>query len=175
MAVLAPEVVNASGEGQATWALSSTQYLEILPMMLALMVYVFVVFGFLSRRCERQAAIHGCRAVSCDRADCIDHAFAERPTSHPLPLCPTGIRTFIQALERVALVNGISRDRPGFLQSWQHSSIARRVLFLEEMRLNPGIEPAFQRRLAHIKWGLFGLLAGLLLLLAGVLGGVVVP
>lgn len=173
MAMLAPDI--ASGEAQATWALASTQYLEILPMMLALMVYVFVVFGFLSRRCERQADIHGCRAVSCDQADCLDHAFAERPTSNPLPLCPTGIRTFIQALERVALVNGISRDRPGFLQSWQHASIARRVLFLEQMRHNPSLEPAFQRRLTHIKWGLFGLLGGMLLLLAGILGGVVIP
>ena len=51
------------------------------------------------------------------------------------------------ALEKVALVNGISRDRPGFLQSWQHSTIARRVAFLDRVLLDRAAEPRFQRRL----------------------------
>src|SRR5262249_51107926 len=36
----------------------------LLPLFGVLGTYIFVVFGFLSRRCERQADIFGCRAVS---------------------------------------------------------------------------------------------------------------
>jgi Zn-dependent protease with chaperone function len=120
-----------------------------------LLAYIFLVFGFLSRRCERQADVFGCRAVSCGDPNCFAH-----DDETPLParaggLCPTGIRTFIQALEKVALVNGISRDRPGFLQSWQHSTIARRVAFLERMLADPAVEASFRRRVAALKWGLF--------------------
>jgi hypothetical protein len=62
----------------------------------------------------------------------------------------------------VALVNGISRERPGFLQSWQHSTIARRVEFLERLLSDPAVESSFQRRVAAVKWGLFvGLAAAL--------------
>ncbi len=36
-----------------------------LPFVGLAFAYIFVVFGFLSRRCERQADVFGCRAVSC--------------------------------------------------------------------------------------------------------------
>src|SRR5262249_18993727 len=110
-------------------------------------------FGFLSRRCERQADIYGCRAVSCGRSDCTGHdeAVAGRGSG---VLCPTGIQSFISALEKVAYLNGISRERPGWLQSWQHSTIARRVDFLERVIYDPKVEPQFQRRVTMVKWGL---------------------
>ena len=130
------------------------KYLEAIPLMLGLVPYIFLVFGFLSRRCERQADVYGCRAVSCSSRDCLAHgddiALAERGRG----LCPTGIRTFIRALEKVALVNGISRERPGFLQSWQHSTIAKRVDFLQRLLVDPGAERTFQRRVALVKWAL---------------------
>ena len=100
-------------------------------------LYVFVVFGFLSRRCERQADIFGCRAVSCAMPDCSGH---EMQTELPLGgagLCRTGIQTFIGALEKVAQLNGISRSKPGWLNSWQHSTIARRVEFLQHILVDP--------------------------------------
>ena len=126
--------------------------------------YIFVVFGFLSRRCERQADIYGCRAVSCGRSDCTGHD--ELPVAAPsLSLCPTGIRTFIHALEKVALLNGISRSRPGWLQSWQHSTIDKRVLFLQGMLTDPTLEKRFQRRVMLVKWLLMVGLAVLLGLL----------
>ena len=71
----------------------------------------------------------------------------------------------MRALEKVARVNGISRDRPGFLQSWQHSTIARRVAFLHGMLLDRWAEPRFQRWLVVIKGGLVAGLGGLLVLL----------
>jgi Zn-dependent protease with chaperone function len=143
------------------------QYLEALPMVGALLVYVFVVFGFLSRRCERQADIYGCRAVSCGRPDCVYHLSDEQLPAHVPPLCATGIRTFIHALEKVAALNGIPREKPGFLQSWQHSTIARRVAFLQDVLEDPEVERAFQRRVALVKWGLFLALGVVLGLLAG--------
>jgi Zn-dependent protease with chaperone function len=99
------------------------------PVLLAVIaVYVFVVFGFLSRRCERQADLYGCRAVSPG--------------------------AFISALEKVADLNGIPRHKVGWLASWQHPTIAQRVAFIESLRDNPALEPSFQRSLLKLKLGL---------------------
>ncbi len=131
------------------------QGLAMLPLVALMGPYIFLVFGFLSRRCERQADLYGCRAVSCDRPDCEGHGSED---VHCVPgkpgLCPTGVRTFISALEKVARLNGISRDKPGWLQSWQHSTIARRVEFLQRVRADLTLERRFQRRVAFVKWGL---------------------
>jgi Zn-dependent protease with chaperone function len=147
------------------WEHSSRQYLIAVPLAASLGSYIFVVFGFLSRRCERQADIFGCRAVSCARTDCTSHESAA--VLHPAGggLCPTGIRIFIGALEKVASLNGISRDRPGWLQSWQHSTIARRVEFLQRILADPRLEPRFQRTVLLVKLGMFFSLGALLLLL----------
>jgi Zn-dependent protease with chaperone function len=131
----------------------------LLPFLSSLVLYIFVVFGFLSRRCERQADIFGCRAVSCNHADCPGHTPEATLQPEGRGLCSTGIRTFIQALEKVAHLNGISRSKPGWLQSWQHSTIARRVDFLQRMLSDPEVEPRFQRRVALVKWALIGGLA----------------
>jgi len=123
----------------------SSEFPGLLPMVALLATYVFVVFGFLSRRCERQADIYGCRTVSP--------------------------QVFIEALEKVALLNGLSRDRPGWLSSWQHSTIARRVDFLQQMCADPGLEGRFQRRVRLIKWSMAFTLAGVMVTMITVLGG----
>ncbi len=138
------------------------KYLAAVPLVGVLLGYIFLVFGFLSRRCERQADVFGCRTVSCLQSDCRGHEDGLDPTQCGRGLCPTGINTFIRALEKVAFINGISRDRPGFLQSWQHSTIARRVAFLQSMLLDPSVERRFQRRVALFKWALVLLLGGAL-------------
>ena len=132
------------------------------------LVYVLIVFGFLSRRCERQADVYGCRAVSCGRPDCVGHEDGPDLPLRAAALCPTGVRIFIYALEKVAHVNGISRDRPGFFQSWQHGSIARRVAFLYGMLKDPTVEPRFQRRVALVQWGLVAVLGAVLAVLVAV-------
>jgi Zn-dependent protease with chaperone function len=142
------------------------QYLAGLPFVALLGTYIFVVFGFLSRRCERQADIYGCRAVSCHRGDCPGHDNALMLAAGGAGLCPTGIRTFIEALEKVARLNGISRDRPGWLQSWQHSTIARRVEFLQRMLADPAVEPRFQHTVRLVKWILLLGLAAVLMAFA---------
>jgi Zn-dependent protease with chaperone function len=141
--------------------------LAAFPLVAVLAAYIFIVFGFLSRRCERQADIYGCRAVSCPLPDCAGHDGVAVVASGNLGLCPTGIRTFINALEKVARLNGINRDRPGFLQSWLHSTIARRVEFLHHMQLDATLEPRFQRKVALVKWGLLlGLGAAMVVLVS---------
>jgi STE24 endopeptidase len=145
--------------------LGSRKDLALLPLVAFLGTYIFVVFGFLSRRCERQADIYGCRTVSCARADCCGHDTEVELVPHARGLCRTGIHIFINALEKVAYLNGISRDRPGWLQSWQHSTIARRVEFLQHVMDDPALEPRFQRRVGLVKWILLiGLVSALLLI-----------
>jgi Zn-dependent protease with chaperone function len=140
--------------GVTDWV-DADEVVAVLPLLTALGAYIFLVFGFLSRRCERQADIYGCRAVSCGRAGCFGHGGGAVPAPLARGLCPTGIRIFVEALEKVARVNGISRDRPGWLSSWQHSTIALRVEFLQRMSTEPGLEAHFQRRVGLVKWGLF--------------------
>jgi STE24 endopeptidase len=142
------------------------EWLTAIASVLSMLAYILVVFGFLSRRCERQADVFGCRAVSCGSPDCRGHADEAELTRHGEGLCPTGIRTFIQALEKVAFLNGISRDRPGFLQSWQHASIARRVEFLQRIQLDPHLERRFQRRVLLFKCVLLLLLGGAIAFIA---------
>jgi Zn-dependent protease with chaperone function len=159
------EAVPLALTGVREW-LEGHRHLEVIPFLGLFGAYFFLVFGFLSRRCERQADIYGCKAVSCTRGGCQGHTADAERAAAGRGLCPTGIRTFIEALEKVARLNGISRDRPGWFQSWQHSTIARRVEFLQRMLDDPALEPRFQRRVGLVKWALFlGLAAAL-----GVLG-----
>jgi Zn-dependent protease with chaperone function len=157
-------------EGLAAALVNPRYDLVSIPVGAVLLGYIFVVFGLLSRRCERQADIFGCRAVSCALPLCFQHEAKTPLAPRGEELCSTGIRTFIRALEKVAQVNGISRDRPGFLQSWQHSTIARRVAFLERVLVDPRVETVFQQRVAILKWLLLLGLGGLLVVLIGLLG-----
>jgi STE24 endopeptidase len=56
-------------------------------------------------------------------------------------------------------------DRPGWLQSWQHSTIARRVEFLERCLADPGEEPRFQRHVGWVKLVSFLVLGAVLLVM----------
>jgi Zn-dependent protease with chaperone function len=133
--------------------------------------YIFLVFGFLSRRCERQADVFGCRAVSCGRSDCPGHADETVLSPEGAGLCATGIRTFVDALQKVDRINhGAIRGRPGWLQSWQHSTVAHRVAFLQRVLADPSLEQRFQRRVALVKWALalgLALLVSVLIALQG--------
>lgn len=132
---------------------------QTLPSVALFGVYVLFAFGFLSRRCEREADLYGCRAVSCGCPDCNGHV--EQPASLAIAgtvICPTGVATFINALERVAVANGICRDKPGWIATWRHGSIARRVDFLERVRNDPGMDRRYRRRLNWLKLGLLATL-----------------
>ncbi len=162
----------AGGEGWATvlgtWSAADLVRSSHLTAVLLIGGYVWLVFGFLSRRCERQADVYGCKAVSCGTATCQGHEYdneALRLQSRGAGLCPTGIRTFKTALERVAALNGMPRGRKGFwqrLKEWRHSSIDWRVDFLDHLLADPAAEQRFQRRLLWMKGALLVSLSGLL-------------
>ncbi|HEX3152202.1 MAG TPA: M48 family metallopeptidase [Gemmataceae bacterium] len=139
--------------------------------------YLFVFFGFISRRCERQADVFGCKTVSCVDPACANHepttAFVHRSRS----LCRTGIDTFVRALATVEEVNGSgdkdSSDRGTssraaglvrfvgvWLSTWQHGTIAKRIEFLKT--LDERTERRFQLRVTMVRW------AAVILLLAGI-------
>jgi STE24 endopeptidase len=151
----------------------------ILESALTLLViggYFFFVFGFLSRRFEGQADVFGCRVVSCGEFDCPPHADLDGPsagtsspsvkTTMPLPLCPVGIRIFINALENVAMRNGMKPRS----WSWRHGSILRRINFLESLIETPGAERRFQTKVRRLRWVMAVVLvagAGLAVVMAG--------
>ncbi|MCI0702412.1 MAG: M48 family metallopeptidase [Planctomycetia bacterium] len=160
----------------ATW-------LGLVPVTL-LGAYMFVVFGLLSRRCERQADVFGCKAVSCINPACVCHDEKTIYAKGGASLCPTGIRTFTRALERVAQINGFGGPQPekqftlgellrgawAWMRAWQHSPMPRRVAFLYTLLDSPTDEPRFQRRLAVFKWVLMLILAGALVALGQSVG-----
>jgi Zn-dependent protease with chaperone function len=95
-----------------------------------LAAYTLLFFGFISRRCERQADLFGAGTVSTD--------------------------VFISALEKVADINGIPRRRSGnWLLSWQHPTIAQRVEFLQQMRHNPARVPRFHLSIVLMQGSLY--------------------
>jgi STE24 endopeptidase len=122
--------------------------------------YFLLVFGFVSRRFERQADVFGCRVASCGRADCPPHLDLDgQPVSgleasRPLALCPVGIHTFISALSSVAILNGMKPTA----WSWRHGSIARRIRFLEGLIDRPETERRFESGVRRMKWGMAAVL-----------------
>jgi Zn-dependent protease with chaperone function len=142
-----------------------------LPPVILLGVYVFLVFGFLSRRCERQADVYGCRAVSCDTPDCNGHGESTRYPERARGLCRTGIRTFVRALEQVNSING--HDGKGlwaWLRHWVHSTTSRRVSFLLSLIGDSAKERRFQRAVTALRWGLILALIGALYALGEAVG-----
>lgn len=125
-----------------------------LPPLAALFAYIFLAFGFLSRRCERQADLHGCRVASGGDG-----------------ITPLGIAAMIKALERVGDASDVKSSpverRPSFLRrtaalvrSWQHGSIPERIEYLLSLLEQPEREGEFQRRVYRLKWAIvLGLVA----------------
>lgn len=81
--------------------------IQILTPVIMIGGYWGLLFGFISRRFERQADLYGAGWTS--------------------------LEAFTGALEKLAVLNGVPRDIP----SWRHFSIARRVDFLERTREDP--------------------------------------
>ena len=140
----------------------------ILVPILPVAAYVFVAFGLLSRRCERQADVAGCRAVSCGDPACGGHDAGTAYPAGGTGLCPTGIRTAARALERVYHLNGhdgpddngpwtvgsVARGVAAWVRAWQHAPMPRRVAFLLSLLDDRGRERRFQRRLLVLRWAL---------------------
>jgi Zn-dependent protease with chaperone function len=175
-------------ESSISSALPSADVLLICTV-LATGCYLFLVFGFISRRCERQADVFGCKAVSCPERNCVSHGPETELVAGGKALCPTGIGVFVRALERVEEVNGMARNsvrtvRAGLvgrlagllrlvgvcLATWQHSTISKRVEFLKTLAEQPQRERHFQWQVTTLRWVLMLILAGGVLSVAIVKG-----
>lgn len=128
------------------------EWLPLTGGLAVLWAYIWLVFGTVSRYCEREADVYGCLAVSCGQRQCSDQDHALPHASGCAPgLCPTGIRTFIGALEKVAALNGLPRTQ----WSWRHGSIARRIAYLESLNKLFVRGHNWPRWLWLPSWGLF--------------------
>ena len=166
------------------WSLTSPDFWALIPYI-AIGAYLFLAFGFLSRKCERQADIFGCRAVSCTLgAACRGHDEETPLAIAGSGLCPTGITTFIHALERVESINGMTRPRLhwrdpglrgklsylrhaifGWFKAWQHSTIPNRIRYLQSVAEDLRREAYFQWWIYLLRWGIvLGLSSGILAL-----------
>ncbi len=149
------------GMGTPVGSTSETITQGTITLVLGL-AYFAAIFGMLSRRFERQADVFGCRAVSCGKLDCPPHPDLYSKggvTAVEGPLCPVGIRLFINALRTVATLNGMEPSA----RSWRHGSINRRIEFLEGLEGKPQAERRFQIGVSYLRIGLaLALIAGLL-------------
>jgi STE24 endopeptidase len=82
----------------------------------------FVLFGFVSRRFERQADVFASRTID------------ESPITEPKPpVSKYGAAVFAAALHRVAVVNNI----PVATRSWCHGSIEKRMRYVRQLAEQP--------------------------------------
>jgi STE24 endopeptidase len=109
-----------------------------------------VVFGWLSRRFERQADVFGVRTLAVSglpcQIPCALHtpATAGNPDDPPAggdPLCQTAAEVFSQTLNEVAVLNGI----PPNARSWRHGSISSRSRTLIRLANDPQATARFER------------------------------
>jgi len=105
----------------------------------AILLYWWLVFGFLSRRFEMEADFYGAGAV-------------EDP------------RLFIDTLNKVAFLSRVEKRK----SSWRHFSIERRAGFIEKTFFNdPGSGIVFKRKMKRMRRMLLACSIGVLLLFSG--------
>jgi hypothetical protein len=147
-----------------------------LPPLAVMGLYLFVVFGWLSRVCERQADIFGSRAGSCNDPDCRGHTADTVLAARGRGLCPTGLRSMARALERVMVLNGWDGDHVGgslwrrvwrWVRAWQHGPMAVRVNYLFGLIDRPELADRHDRKAFRLR--LFLALGLLAIAAAGVL------
>jgi len=102
------------------------------------MVVWVLVFGWVSRRFERQADVHAAQTVGQGK----DH-----DGDNNNRLSARGAWIMETALIRIALLNGMSIDA----RSWRHSSIASRAAFLRQLAEQDGALNRFMRLVQYIK------------------------
>jgi STE24 endopeptidase len=158
------------------WLTETSQ--AIFLMGLALAVYA-MVFGYVSRRLERQADVFAARTIETDflagmgageemllpAATGGDALGATAVLAAPRSVGARGssfvgehgAATFCSALERVASVNNI----PVAARSWCHGSIAKRMRFISELGIDRGKTRGFDRSMKRLYVGMSACILGL--------------
>ncbi len=133
-------------------------YLQMIGMALIVLVWA-VGFGVVSRRFEWQADLFGARSVTPEPRDCdqpcVVHGTAIDPPAGDArgsPVCASAATLFADALERIAILNGIPIDA----RSWRHSSIANRMHLLHAYARDPTVSARLERTITLIKVILLG-------------------
>jgi len=142
-------------------ALAGGTAAEILQSLGSLLVIAlfFAMFGFISRRCERQADVFAARMMENNWGDTLRDEPAGAPDSRP-NVGQTGAAVFASALHRVAVINNI----PVAARSWCHGSIARRMAYLQALAGDPRMTTAFDRSMTRM----YALLIAAILMCAAV-------
>jgi STE24 endopeptidase len=125
----------------------------------------FVIFGWISRRFERQADLHGVRCVSDLATNCTLPCWLHNITPAAPKrerLCTTAAGVFGSALDAVATLNGINK----YARSWRHSSIASRQEFIHQAAYYPEALRRFERGVRLIKASLLAITLALALVAA---------
>ncbi len=166
------------------WAREQADWANWLPLPPLLMTgaYIFLVFGLLSRRCERQADVFGCRAGSCADPACAGHDETTALVPRGRGLCRTGVLALVRALDRVAVLNGmdgltgrpaargLSRRVWAWLRAWQHGPVADRIEFLLQLSEDPSLGDRVDRRVRWFRRALAALLIASLAAIGSVVG-----
>jgi STE24 endopeptidase len=119
-----------------------------------LLVKWTVVFGWLSRRFERQADMFSTRVLALAGLPCAGpcafHHGASNPAASPLSsaaLCRTAAALFGDTLHEVAVLNGLSPQA----RSWRHGSISERCRTLLGLALDPPAAARAERTVQVVK------------------------
>ena len=105
-----------------------------LRVLLLIVLWLGVVFGWVSRRFEQEADVYGIETLPpAPRAD----GTPTPPEEHP----------FARALERIADVAGGIREVTG----WRHFSIAQRIDFVRDYLTDPAVRRAYRRQILAIR------------------------
>jgi STE24 endopeptidase len=131
------------------------EYLQVAAMGLVALIWL-VGFGAVSRQFEMQADLFGARSVTpgpdgCDRPCLVhrkDEPSAADDQTRGNPICASAGDLFSEALNRIALLNGIPVDA----RSWRHSSIANRMKRLHQYSTDPDAAPRLDGTVLLIKW-----------------------
>ncbi len=138
-------------------------------LQMALLAGAFLgVFGWISRRFERDADVSAARRSGCPEGHCrpgcpaYDLRQAEEGQTPQGPpsdrLCPVSAGVFSDALSRIAALNAV----PQRARSWRHSSISSRRGLLHILASQPGQLRRFGHNIRLIKLGIWlGVLLGL--------------
>ncbi|MGA2497340.1 MAG: M48 family metallopeptidase [Tepidisphaeraceae bacterium] len=124
----------------------SREMLELLVSGSSVLVSVVVLFGFVSRRFERQADVFAARMMQSG------WAYGPESASH---VGEQGADVFVSALSRVASVNNI----PVRARSWCHGSIGSRMDYLREI----SADPAHTQHFDEAMWRLYAAMVAALI------------
>lgn len=148
---------------------ATTALIEESPLLAAagalggMVLYFGLLFGFVSRRLEQQADVHGLLTVGLPGGEAPSAVLAD-PARHPhlravaAGEAEAGDHPFVRSLDGIAEAVGGVREITG----WRHFSIADRVEFLRRFCREPAVRASYRGRLRALQ----GVLGGMLLLFA---------